>query len=126
MIKYDLKCSNDHVFESWFKDSGNCDILLEGNMVECPICGDTHVNKAIMAPNINTGKTKDRPPSDAAIQHVRDNIEYVGEKFAVEVKQMHCGEKDEKSIIGTITKKEIKELKEHGVDFEIIKPKKTN
>ncbi len=95
-------------------------------MVECPVCGDKHVNKAIMAPNSNSGRSRERPPSDAAIQRARDSIEYVGEKFAEEAKAMHYGEKDEKAIVGTITENETKELKDEGIDFEIIKPKKTN
>ena len=31
MIKYNLKCENDHEFESWFSDSGEYDKLNEKN-----------------------------------------------------------------------------------------------
>ena len=31
MIKYNLKCKNDHEFESWFSDSGEFDKLDKKN-----------------------------------------------------------------------------------------------
>lgn len=120
-----MKCTNGHVFESWFNNSEKCDELLAKNMVDCPECGVATVSKAIMAPNISTGKSMP-PPTDIAIQNAIDNIEYVGDKFAEEAKAMHYGEKDKKSIIGLATNDEQKELKEEGVDFFEIKPKKLN
>ena len=32
MIKYNLKCSNDHEFESWFSDSNEFDKLNKQNL----------------------------------------------------------------------------------------------
>ena len=55
MIVFDLKCPQEHVFEAWFADSGACQNQIAGNEVECPICGDTKVEKAPMAPNIAAG-----------------------------------------------------------------------
>ena len=123
--KYDMKCANGHTFESWFNNSEKCDELLAKNMVECPECGNVNISKAIMAPNINTSKSTP-PPTDAAIQKVVDDIEYVGDRFAEEARQMHYGEKVEKNIVGIATVDEQKELKEEGVDFFEVKPKKPN
>jgi hypothetical protein len=55
MIVFDLKCPQEHVFEAWFADSDACESQIAGSEVECPICGDSKVGKAPMAPNIPAG-----------------------------------------------------------------------
>ena len=40
MIHYDLRCSQDHAFDGWFKDSAAFDRLAKRGLVECPHCGD--------------------------------------------------------------------------------------
>ena len=52
MIVYQLRCSNGHEFEAWFRDSGTYDQQAKDGDVACPQCGDVHVCKALMAPNI--------------------------------------------------------------------------
>jgi len=52
MIAFDLKCSANHVFEAWFGSSADYEDQKERGLLECPICGDTHITKAIMAPNV--------------------------------------------------------------------------
>ncbi|CAN0532833.1 unnamed protein product [Laminaria digitata] len=52
MIVFDVSCSNDHVFEGWFRDSDSFGEQVEAGAVTCPICGDTKVRKALMAPNV--------------------------------------------------------------------------
>lgn len=52
MIVFDVSCSNDHVFEGWFKDSESFGEQVEAGAVSCPVCGDTKVRKALMAPNV--------------------------------------------------------------------------
>ena len=52
MIVYDLKCCNDHVFEAWFRDSASCQAQTRAGKVDCPVCGESKVEKAPMAPNI--------------------------------------------------------------------------
>lgn len=56
MIQYTLKCSNGHVFESWFQSASAFDKLSEAGMVTCVECGCAHVQKAIMAPRVRTGR----------------------------------------------------------------------
>ena len=34
MIKYNLKCQNDHEFESWFSNSQEFDKLLRKNLLD--------------------------------------------------------------------------------------------
>ena len=60
MIHYQLRCSADHAFDGWFRDSAAFDAQAGRGMVECPICGDTRVNRALMAPRI----AKSRPVLD--------------------------------------------------------------
>jgi len=35
MIKYNLKCNNEHEFESWFSDSNEFENLKKKNLLEC-------------------------------------------------------------------------------------------
>ena len=67
MILFDLLCSKDHRFEAWFRDSGSFDRLVAIGEIQCALCGDTKVRKALMAPNISTSKaTDDRAPGEKA------------------------------------------------------------
>jgi len=52
MIRYQLKCGNDHAFEGWFGSSKAYDTQSKRKLVTCPVCGTANVEKAIMAPRI--------------------------------------------------------------------------
>ena len=52
MIRYALVCAKGHGFESWFQNSAAYDKQAKRGLVECPVCGNTKVEKAIMAPRI--------------------------------------------------------------------------
>lgn len=56
MIVFDLKCTNGHVFETWFRESADFDEQREAGVITCPVCADTAVSKAPMAPRISTGR----------------------------------------------------------------------
>ena len=57
MIRYQLGCTADHTFESWFRDSGAFDEQVGGGLLSCPVCGTSEVSKSIMAPAVvGTGK----------------------------------------------------------------------
>ena len=58
MIKYILKCNNNHEFESWFFDSGEFDKLDKKKLLECIYCSSTNIQKSIMAPMISGTKLK--------------------------------------------------------------------
>jgi hypothetical protein len=62
MIVFELKCARDHGFESWFADSATFERLRAAGEIACPACGDTGVTKALMTPNVRTGKAP-RPAS---------------------------------------------------------------
>ena len=129
MIKYALKCSKGHVFESWFKDSGAFETLSKAGQVSCAVCGTAKVEKTIMAPSVSGTKKKDATtdtplsqpstPAEAALKelrkHLRDNSDYVGKDFASEARRIHDGEADQRSIWGEATKEDAKSLKEDGI-----------
>ena len=52
MILYNLRCGQDHEFEAWFKDGGTYDRQAAMGVISCPLCGDSRIAKAPMAPRI--------------------------------------------------------------------------
>ena len=60
MIRYALRCENDHSFESWFQDSSAYDIQVKRKLVSCPVCDSVKIEKAIMAPRIVGKKGRER------------------------------------------------------------------
>ncbi len=56
MIRYALKCSNDHGFESWFASAEAFDSLRAAGMVACLHCGTTAVEKTLMAPAVRSAR----------------------------------------------------------------------
>jgi hypothetical protein len=52
MIRYRLKCQKRHEFEAWFADSEAYDRQARRREISCPKCGNTRVEKALMAPAI--------------------------------------------------------------------------
>jgi hypothetical protein len=72
MIRYNLVCERAHEFESWFANSAAYDKQAKRGLVECPTCGSTKVEKAIMAPRLARAdksiadKTIDLPEAPAA------------------------------------------------------------
>lgn len=58
MILFALKCSADHRFEAWFRNGAAYEEQAAGHQIACPVCGDTGVAKAPMAPRIAKGVAK--------------------------------------------------------------------
>ena len=122
MIRYDLKCSNDHQFESWFGSSADFDKLLASNMLSCAACGDERVKKAIMAPRV---AKHDRPlsapasPAEQAVKEIRKKIEAnadnVGTNFAAEARAIHYGDAPERPIYGEAKFEDAKSLIDDGI-----------
>jgi hypothetical protein len=67
MIRYNLRCERGHAFESWFQSSSAYESQEKRRLVNCPACGSANVERAIMAPQIVSRKTRDRAaPAPAA------------------------------------------------------------
>ena len=60
MIRYALVCAKSHNFESWFQNSAAYDKQAKRGLVECPICGDAKVKKALMAPKLSGTRKRSR------------------------------------------------------------------
>ena len=52
---------------------------------------------------------------------MKDNFEFVGDNFVYEARSIHYSKKKEKKgIYGNASKKDLKELKEEGIDAQMI------
>lgn len=67
MIRYELLCSHEHRFEAWFRDSTAYDKAAAAGGVDCPVCGDTSVRKALMAPAIGRKGASRAPEPEAPV-----------------------------------------------------------
>lgn len=147
MIRYALKCTEGHSFESWFQSAEAYDALAAKGLMSCAVCGGTGVTKALMAPRVSAAEgpetappaPPERPlsaPAHPAEQmlrtlreHLQKNSTYVGGRFAEEARAMHLGEADERAIHGEASPAEAKSLIEEGVPIAplpILPPDKTN
>ena len=130
MIKYNLKCSNNHEFESWFADSSEFEKLNKKRLLECIYCPSKKIRKSIMAPMLSVAK-KDkenlkkidkifRDNKDNLIRirnYIEENFEFVGKNFSKKVREVYYDKKNNKKIYGTATSKERQDLAEEGIDL---------
>ncbi len=58
MILFTLRCACGHQFEGGFRDGDGFEAQQKSGEISCPECGETKVEKAVMAPRL--GKTHGR------------------------------------------------------------------
>ena len=130
MIKYNLKCNNNHEFKSWFSDSNEFEKLNKKKLLECIYCHSKNIEKSIMSPMISGVKSKKESINllDKKLSYEKDklkkinryiekNFEFVGDKFSQKVREVYYDKETKKSIYGTTTADEREELAEEGIDF---------
>ena len=130
MIKYNLKCNNDHEFESWFSNSDEFDNLKKRKLLECIYCSSKKIQKSIMAPMISGAKSNGDDVSflDQSLlkeknkllklrNYVEKNFEFVGNKFSKKAREVYYDKNTKKSIYGTTPSEEREELLEEGIDL---------
>lgn len=125
MIRFSLRCASGHEFEAWFRNGEGYEAQQAASEIACPECGDTHVEKALMAPSIGRTREAGPPMSPAQLRaalvelrrQVESHCDYVGEQFAEEARKIHYGEVDAHGIYGEATDAESKELAEEGIKF---------
>lgn len=143
MIKYTLKCSGGHQYDTWFANSSAYDALASKGQLQCPVCGTSDVSKALMTPSIPARQNRrETQPVDSeqsqkatssaasgtlqseAVEimrklrdFVKENSEYVGPKFAEEARKIHHEETEVRSIYGEASGDDLTELHEEGIDF---------
>lgn len=144
MIHYQLRCGLAHEFDGWFKDSASFEKQAKGGLVECPECGGTDVERALMAPALAKREAlpvavetpSPAPPAPlaapekaatgrlpaqmlAVLQRMRAEVEkncdYVGPDFADQARAMHRGEVEPKGIYGETTDEQAESLAEEGI-----------
>ena len=131
MIKYRLSCKNCKlIFDSWFATSKEYDKLKKKKLLNCYNCNSLKVEKTLMAPklinkNFNNSNNKKLQKYKNTIkkyqEFIKKNFEYVGENFSQKVRSIHYNDnKKKKGIYGTASKKDLDELKEEGIDTQII------
>jgi len=130
MIKYRLICKNCNVdFDSWFASSNEYEKLKSKKLLTCLSCNSTKVEKNLMAPKlINTKNEKETQKFKDVKRVVRnyqnfikENFEYVGDKFTYEARSIHYNnKKKDKGIYGTASKKDLDELREEGIEAQVL------
>ena len=144
MIKYKLKCrskicSDVKEFEGWFKNIDAYEIQKQQRLINCPICGSDKVEKLLTTPSLKTNKNKMSDDKDKQYKNndslsvnvnsdnistllrtlkkeVQKNSTFVGNEFVSQVRSMKKGKIKEKAIHGHGTNKEIKELRDEGIE----------
>ncbi len=131
MIKYQLKCKSKHSFEGWFSNSSDYDQQADKGLLECPMCGSSEIEKALMAPAVarsgsisRTSAQEERlsqikgevaAAAKKAREYIDKNFDNVGKKFPEEARRIHYGETKKRDIVGQASAEEVSDLIEEGV-----------
>jgi len=145
MIHYQLRCSDGHAFDGWFKDSAGFDQQAQAGLLSCPMCGDAQVARALMTPSVGrkrtdvvldnaTAKPVSPPTVDvgaspavmpdqmrAVLQRIRTEVEakcdYVGGGFAEEARRIHTGDSPARAIYGETSPEQAERLADDGIEI---------
>ncbi len=135
MIHYQLVCGDGHEFDGWFTDSAGFEAQAARQLISCPICASTAVNRALMAPAIprKTAVARTAPATPQAtggimpdqVRHalrqlrreIEANCDYVGPSFAEEARRIYYGEATPRGIYGESTDAEAEALADEGIDI---------
>ena len=134
MIKYRLICKNcETTFDSWFSSSKEYERLKKKDFLTCHICNSLSIEKTLMSPSVLTAKSdsktitqikKYKETKETILRYqefIKKNFDYVGKNFAYEARSVHYkNKKISKGIYGTATNEDLKELKEEGIETELI------
>ena len=137
MKVYNLKCQFGHSFEGWFRSNDEFLDQSDQGILSCPVCDDNVVTRLPSAAHIQaqkaSGSFSAETSSDAGrnsvfqtevnrkllevAKHILENAENVGSQFAKEARKIHRKESEERSIYGTVTTEESKELRDEGIEI---------
>ena len=131
MIKYKLKCNDcKEVFDSWFSSSKEFEKIKKIKLLSCHKCNSLNVDKSLMAPNVinkipNEGNNKKFKEIKSKLKEyqkfIKNNFEYVGDNFTYEARSIHYNKKkNKKAIYGNASKEDIKDLREEGIETELV------
>lgn len=150
MMLFKLRCAADHEFEGWFRDNATYDRQQARGEIACPVCGDSEVEKAPMAPRLGRSHGRgreeapppvpappaakppeglpERRPSPAEMRsvlrelrrQVETNCDYVGPRFAEEARKIHRGETPARGIYGEASPADSRKLADEGIEVACI------
>jgi hypothetical protein len=132
MIKYKLVCNKcKNTFDSWFASSKEFEKLKKKKFLSCITCNSNNVDKSLMAPLIlkKSKKFNKKDEKNKIIKNklkeyknfIKNNFDYVGKNFAYEARIMHYDKKkSSKGIYGDASLDQINELKDEGIETEVI------
>ena len=130
MIRYKLRCRNcDNSFDSWFASSKEYDKLRKLKYLNCHYCSSIKIEKTLMSPsiinlkkqNISILKNKKINKIKKYQKFIKKNFDYVGDNFSYEARSLHNKKKKKsRGIYGKATVNEISELKDEGIDTDVI------
>ena len=136
MIKYKLICKEcKKSFDSWFSSSKEFERLKKMKLLDCNFCDSLKVEKSLMAPNVINNIKENSKSKNYRIEKlkkfkneirkyqnfIKNNLEYVGEKFTFEARSIHYNSKKKtKGIYGKATEEQLKELQEEGIETQSI------
>jgi len=141
LIVFDLCCAaGDHRFEAWFASSDSFADQQARRLIACPVCGDSDVKKAVMAPRVGAKSNQlavaapanpvDAPAPGAIspelVRQVMADIaakqaemlpqsRWVGRDFADAARAMHEGRAAEDLIHGQASPGEAQALRDEGI-----------
>ncbi|HTR15736.1 MAG TPA: DUF1178 family protein, partial [Acetobacteraceae bacterium] len=140
-----LRCSQGHGFDGWFKDSASFDAQAAGGLLTCPACADTRIERALMAPSLPARREPSPAPAPApssetpsgpsamaveggalpdhvraVLQRLRAEVErhcdYVGQDFAEEARRIRRGDSERRGIYGEASAEDAQSLAEEGIE----------
>ena len=126
MIAFDLRCSNGHNFEGWFKDLESFNEQDSRDMIICPVCKSNKITRELSPVAIKSVRGEEEPQQNkpdyrklamGVMEYIRNNFEDVGADFAKEALKIHYGVAEKRDIRGSATDEEEKTLKDEGVKF---------
>ena len=134
MIRYRLNCKDcDSIFDSWFASSKEYEKLKKLRHLNCNNCNSLNVEKTLMSPNVLNSKdkiatiTKDKKfykikkKIKKYQKFIKENFHYVGDNFAYEARAIHYNkDKKSKGIFGNSSLEELSELKDEGIETQVI------
>ena len=139
-------CSKEKDFDGWFQSIEAYEYQKLQKLINCPICGSDEVVKSLTTPNIKINKNKISVDTDKKHKNpknqskflanetsenistllrtlkkeIQKNSTYVGNEFVSKVRSMKEGKTKQKPIHGQGTNKEIQELRDEGIETDIV------
>ena len=129
MIVFNLACEHEHLFEGWFGSAEDFADQSARDLVKCPICESSKVERRLSVPRVNLGAVEPTPAVQAkpdpaqmqslwlhAVRRLVESTEDVGANFSDEALRIHAREAPERGIRGTATPDQTRALAEDGIE----------